>query len=115
METLGVWETVEDRSMPLEIMKIIDASGAQNGDQIKSQKEFNSSEISDSPFGWNVKNSLMRAELKRLIDHQSNCELINATSAIDFISRDNAAFVKISSGHTVKAKLVIEADRKSVV
>ena len=115
LETLGVWETVEDRAMPLEIMKIIDASGAQNRDQIKSQKEFNSSEISDSPFGWNVKNSLMRAELKRLIDHQSNCELINATSAIDFISRDNAAFVKLSSGHTVKAKLVIAADGRNSI
>jgi 2-octaprenyl-6-methoxyphenol hydroxylase len=101
--------------MPLEIMKIIDASEAQNGDKIKSQKEFNSAEISDSPFGWNVKNSLMRAELKRLIDRQSNCELIDATRAIDFTSRDTAAFVKLSSGNTVKAKLVIAADGRNSI
>ena len=115
LERLGVWETIEDSAMPLEIMKIIDASGAQNGDKIKSQKEFNSAEISDSPFGWNVKNSLMRAELKRLIDRQSNCELIDATSAIDFTSRDTAAFVKLSSGNTVKAKLVIAADGRNSI
>ena len=115
LETLGVWETIEDSAMPLEIMKIIDASGAQNGNKIKSQKEFNSAEISDSPFGWNVKNSLMRAELKRLIDRQSNCELIDATSAIDFTSRDTAAFVKLSSGNTVKAKLVIAADGRNSI
>ena len=115
LERLGVWETIEDSAMPLEIMKIIDASEAQNGDKIKSQKEFNSAEISDSPFGWNVKNSLMRAELKRLIDRQSNCELIDATSAIDFTSRDTAAFVKLSSGNTVKAKLVIAADGRNSI
>ena len=115
LERLGVWETIEDSAMPLEIMKIIDASGAQNGDKIKSQKEFNSAEISDSPFGWNVKNSLMQAELKRLIDRQSNCELIDATSAIDFTSRDTAAFVKLSSGNTVKAKLVIAADGRNSI
>ena len=31
LERLGVWETIEDSAMPLEIMKIIDASEAQNG------------------------------------------------------------------------------------
>ena len=45
--------------MPLEVMKIMD-SNIKNGDEIKSQKEFKSAEISDLPFGWNVKNSLMR-------------------------------------------------------
>ena len=87
LERLGIWETIEDIAMPLEVMKIIDSSSDENRSNIKSQKEFKSTEISDLPFGWNVKNSLMRASLKSLIDSQSNCELISDSSAIDLVCR----------------------------
>ncbi len=115
LESLGIWEAVEDSAMPLEVMKIIDSSSVKNGDIIKSQKEFKSAEISDLPFGWNVKNSLMRTALKRLIDQQNNCKLITASSAIDLVCRDSTAYVKLSSGKTVKAKLVIAADGRNSI
>ena len=115
LERLGIWEAIEDSATPLEVMKIIDSSNVKNGDEIKSQKEFKSAEISDLPFGWNVKNSLMRAALKDLIDSQSNCELITASSAIDLVCRDSTAYVKLSSGKTVKAKLVIAADGRNSI
>ena len=115
LERLGIWEAIEDSATPLEVMKIIDSSSVKNGDEIKSQKEFKSAEISDLPFGWNVKNSLMRAALKDLIDSQSNCELITASSAIDLVCRDSMAYVKLSSGNTVKAKLVIAADGRNSI
>ena len=115
LESLGIWEAIEDSAMPLEVMKIIDSSSVKNGDIIKSQKEFKSAEISDLPFGWNVKNSLMRTALKRLIDQQSNCKLITASSAIDLVCRESMAYVKLSSGKTVKAKLVIAADGRNSI
>jgi len=115
LESLGIWEAIEDSAMPLEVMKIIDSSSVKNGDIIKSQKEFKSAEISDLPFGWNVKNSLMRTALKQLIDQQSNCKLITASSAIDLVCRDSMAYVKLSSGKTVKAKLVIAADGRNSI
>ena len=115
LERLGIWETIEDIAIPLEVMKIIDSSSDENRTKIKSQKEFKSAEISDLPFGWNVKNSLMRAALKSLIDSQSNCELITASSAIDLVCRDSIAYVKLSSGNTVKAKLVIAADGRNSI
>ena len=115
LKRLGIWEAIEDSAMPLEVMKIIDSSSIKNGDKIKTQKEFKSAEISDLPFGWNVKKSVMRAALKDLIDSQSNCELITASGAIDLVSRDSAAYVKLSSGNTVKAKLVIAADGRNSI
>ena len=115
LEKLGIWEIIEDIAMPLEVMKIIDASSDENRTKINSQKEFKSTEISDLPFGWNVKNSLMRAALKSLIDSQSNCELITASSAINLVCRDSTAYVKLSSGDTVKAKLVIAADGRNSI
>ena len=115
LESLGIWEAIEDNVMPLEVMKIIDSSSVKNGDIIKSQKEFKSAEISDLPFGWNVKNSLMRTALKRLIDQQSTCKLITGSSAIDLVCRDSMAYVKLSSGKTVKAKLVIAADGRNSI
>ena len=115
LELIGVWDFVKDGAMPLEVMKIIDASGEGDPGKIKSEKNFNSSEISDLPFGWNVKNSLMRKTLQDLIERQSNCKLITGTRAVDFLSRDDAAYVKLSSGKTVKAKLVIAADGRNSV
>ncbi len=115
LERLGIWKAIEDSATPLEVMKIIDSSSVKNGEEIKSQKEFKSAEISDLPFGWNVKNSLMRAALKDLIDSQSNCELINASSAIDLVCRDSTAYVKLSCGNTVKAKLAIAADGRNSI
>jgi len=115
LELIGVWDCVKDSAMPLEVMKIIDASGKGDLGQIKSEKNFNSSEISDLPFGWNVKNSLMRSTLQDLIEREGNCKLITGTRAVDFISRDDAAYVKLSSGKTVKAKLVIGADGRNSV
>ena len=115
LERLGIWESIENSATPLDVMKIIDSSSVKNGDEIKSQKEFKSAEISDLPFGWNVKNSLMRTALKQLIDQQSNCKLITASSAIDLVCRDSMAYVKLSSGKTVKAKLVIAADGRNSI
>ena len=115
LDLIGVWDFVRDDAMPLEVMKIIDASGKGDPGKIKSEKSFNSFEISDLPFGWNVKNSLMRKTLQDLIERQSNCKLITGTRAVDFISRDDAAYVKLSSGKTVKAKLVIAADGRNSV
>ena len=115
LEKLGIWEAIEDSAMPLEIMKIMDSSNIKNGDKIRSQKEFKSAEISDLPFGWNVKNSLMKGALKRLIDQQSNCKLITNSNAIDMVCRDSMAYLKLSSGNTVKAKLVIAADGRNSI
>ena len=115
LELIGVWDFVKDSAMPLEVMKIIDASDKGNPGKIKSEKNFNSSEISHLPFGWNVKNSLMRSTLQDLIEREGNCKLITGTRAVDFISRDDAAYVKLSSGKTVKAKLVIGADGRNSV
>ena len=115
LEKLGIWEAIEDSAMPLEIMKIMDSSNIKNGAEIRSQKEFKSAEISDLPFGWNVKNSLMKGALKRLIDQQSNCKLITNSNAIDMVCRDSVAYLKLSSGNTVKAKLVIAADGRNSI
>ena len=115
LEKLGIWAAIQDSAMPLEVMKIIDSSSVKNGDEIKSKKEFKSAEISNSPFGWNIKNLLMRATLKRLIDRQSNCKLITNSSAIDLLCRDSMAYLKLSCGNTVKAKLVIAADGRNSI
>ena len=116
LEKIGVWAAIQDSAVPLEVMEIIDASGGIHPGEIKIKKDFKSSEISELPFGWNVRNSLMRKSLKNLLVLQNNCEIINAESVVDFLSRDDIAYVKLSSGESVKAKLVIAADgRNSIV
>ena len=115
LEKIGVWAAVQQSAVPLEVMRIIDASGGIHPGEIKTKKDFKSSEISELPFGWNVRNSLMRKSLKDLLALQKNCKIINAESVVDFISRDDIAYVQLSSGESIKAKLVIAADGRNSI
>ena len=61
LERAGLWEALEPHAAPLQIMRIIDAGG----DDVESRvtREFDASEISDQPFGWNFPNWLLRREM----------------------------------------------------
>jgi len=115
LEKIGVWAAIQNSAVPLEIMKIIDASGGTHPGEIKTEKDFKSSDISELPFGWNVQNSFMRKSLKDLLVLHNNCKIINAESVVDFLSRDDIAYVKLSSGKSIKAKLVIAADGRNSI
>ena len=78
LEKIGVWAAIQNSAVPLEIMRIMDASGGTHPGEIKTEKDFKSSDISELPFGWNVQNSLMRKSLKDLLVLQNNCKIIKS-------------------------------------
>ena len=77
LQKIGVWQLVDGSSAPLKIMRIIDAAGKK-----LTVKDFNSSDISDTPFGWNVRNSDMRAGLLAKIKTLPNFVIENPTTLI---------------------------------
>ena len=54
LEAAGIWSHLQDHAAPLQIMRIVDAGGADPIPRVT--REFNATEISDQPFGWNFPN-----------------------------------------------------------
>ena len=58
LEDAGVWDALAPHAAPLQIMRIVDAGGAQAEPRVT--REFDAADISDAPFGWNFPNWLLR-------------------------------------------------------
>ena len=57
----GLWERLAPHATALQIMRIIDAGGKLS--QARLTRDFDASEISDQPFGWNLPNWLLKREI----------------------------------------------------
>lgn len=105
---IGLWERLAPHAAPLQIMRIIDAGGDDNTPRMS--KEFNASDISDLPFGWNLPNWLLRREMAAHVDALPNVTYRSGVAAQSLFTRTSEARVGLSDGTRVKARLVIAAD-----
>ena len=108
LERIGLWDRFAAHAAPLQIMRIVDAGGAEPTARIV--KEFNAQEISDKPFGWNLPNWLLRRELIAHLRGLSNVELCLGIGTTSLFTRANEARVGLSDGRQSQCKLVIAAD-----
>ena len=108
LEAAGIWEHLSAEAMPLEVMRIVDAGGPNSA--IRSVRDFRASEISDAPFGWNLRNvSLSKAALQRIMD-QPEVSFRPGVAVSAWLGRDDAALVWLSDGSRIRVRLVVAAD-----
>ena len=110
IETLrraGAWEAMGAGAEALWTMRILDAGGREN--RAREKADFESAEMGDRPFGWNVTNTgARRALMERLA---SLGVAIRAPAGLEALTlRDDAAFARLADGSAIRAKLVIGAD-----
>ena len=105
LQKIGVWPLVEDGSTPLKIMRIADIAGEK-----LTVKDFNSSDISDVPFGWNVRNLDMRKGLLARIKALPNVVYETGLSTASTTSQSTMARVTLSNRRIIDCKLLIAAD-----
>jgi 2-octaprenyl-6-methoxyphenol hydroxylase len=111
LEEAGLWTRLADEAAPLQIMRIVDAGGAVAEPRIV--KDFNASDISDKPFGWNLPNWLLRRELTAHLDAMENVTFRAGTGTTTLFTRTSMAKVGLSDGSTVTCKLVVAADGRN--
>ena len=97
LDDLGIWQYFSPETMPLDIMRIVDAGGAENPPRMRVEKEFNSSEVSDLPFGWNIPNTAARAALMTRMDDLENLTFLTGHSCERLFTRGEAR-VTLSNG-----------------
>ncbi|AXI44389.1 2-octaprenyl-6-methoxyphenyl hydroxylase [Sulfitobacter sp. SK011] len=108
LEAAGIWAHLAPHAAPLQIMRIVDAGGPEP--EPKVTREFDASEISDQPFGWNFPNWLLRRELLARLAELPNVDFRPGTGTTTLFTRTASARVGLTDASKITAKLVIAAD-----
>ena len=111
LEAAGIWDHLAPHAAALQIMRIVDAGGAEP--EARIVKDFDASDISDLPFGWNFPNYVLRREMLTRLEALSNVDFRVGTGATALFTRSQMAKVTLSDGSKVQAKLVIAADGRN--
>ena len=111
LESAGLWNRLAPHAMPLQIMRIIDAGG--DAAAARAVHDFDASDISERPFGWNLPNWLLRREFLARLDELPQAEFRPGIGAARLFTRESEALVTLSDGRRVSARLLIAADGRN--
>lgn len=107
LRNAGLWDQFAAFATPLEIMRLADAGGAEN--EIRAIADFDSTEISDEAFAWNLPNWLLRRELVNHIDGLKNARLVSGATVGRITPRMDQTLVQVDNTQ-FRAKLLVAAD-----
>lgn len=108
LDRAGLWDRLAPHAAPLQVMRIVDAGGADNTPRIV--KDFNASDISDRPFGWNLPNWLLRREMVARLADLPGVTFRPGIGTRSLFTRTTMARVGLTDGTSATARLVIAAD-----
>ncbi len=111
LERAGLWSLLLPHAAPLQIMRIIDAGGADPVARLV--KDFDASEISEGPFGWNLPNWLLRREMVARLAELPNVSFRPGVGFARMLARESEALVSLTDGTQIAAQLVIGADGRN--
>lgn len=110
-QQIGLWEHLRPHGVALNALRIVDTTGTPP--EFRDERVFQSSDVSDQPFGWNFMNWRIRGVLLEHLNKQPNVSLRFGTAFQDLLSRTNTAIVTLDDGTRIEAKLVIAADGRN--
>ena len=111
LERAGLWQRLVPHAAPLQIMRIIDAGGPEPVARLV--KDFDASEISEAPFGWNLPNWLLRREMVARLADLPNVSFRPGVGFARMLARESEALVTLTDGTQVAARLVVGADGRA--
>ena len=111
LERAGLWGRLAEHATALEVMRIVDVAATP-----PVSRDFDASEISDKPFGWNLPNWLLRREMVARLAELPNVDFRPGVGFARMLARSEEALVRLSDATQLRARLVIGADgRNSLV
>ncbi|WP_120504677.1 UbiH/UbiF family hydroxylase [Sulfitobacter mediterraneus] len=111
LESAEIWPALAPHAAPLQIMRIVDAGGEVAEPRVT--REFDASDISNQPFGWNFPNWLLRRELVARLDDLPNVDFRPGTGTTSLFTRTAEARVGLTDGSRVRCKLLVAADGRA--
>lgn len=111
LQDCRLWPQLAPHAMPLEIMRIVDASGTDGAPRVA--RDFRAADLSDQPFGWNLPNWLLRREMLARINELDNVTFVSGIGTRGLLTRDAEARVTLTDGTRVTTRLVLAADGRN--
>lgn len=111
LEAAGLWPRLAPHAAALQIMRIVDAGGAEPVARLT--RDFDAAEISDAPFGWNLPNWLLRREMVARLAELPNVDFRPGVGFVRMLTRAAEALVTLTDGSQISARLVIGADGRA--
>jgi 2-octaprenyl-6-methoxyphenol hydroxylase len=111
LQAAGLWDRLSPHAAALQIMRIIDAGGAEN--EPRRIKDFDASDVSDQPFGWNLPNWLLRREMVARLAELPNVDFRPGVATRSVLTRQTEVRVTLTDGTNVSARLLIGADGRN--
>lgn len=108
---IGLWDRYAPHAAALQVMRIVDAGGEVSEPRLV--KEFDASDISEKPFGWNLPNWLLRRELVAFLQDLPNVDFRQGVGTKSLFTRTEEARVTLTDGSLISCRLVIAADGRS--
>ena len=107
----GIWDRLAEHAAALQVMRIVDAGGVEPEPRVI--KDFDASDISDLPFGWNLPNWLLRREMVARLTELPNVDFRAGVGFKSMTTRTGEAIVMLTDGTQARCKLVIGADGRN--
>ncbi|MCC5970978.1 MAG: UbiH/UbiF family hydroxylase [Pararhodobacter sp.] len=111
LEAAGLWPRLERHAMPLQVMRIVDVGGPEPVARVVH--DFNASDVSSRPFGWNLPNWLLRREFLARLGELPNVRFRPGVATTRLLTRESEARVTLSDGSRVCARLLVAADGRA--
>ena len=105
----GVWDSIKDRTCPMQAMRILDDS-MRKGQTIDT--EFSASNIGMTQFGYNIPNSLLRAALYEKAAKAKTIKIHNCAFT-EFEQHKGHIVAHLENDATIRAALMVGADGRN--
>ncbi len=111
LQAAGLWQRLAPHASALQIMRIVDAGGPEPVARLTT--DFDASDISDQPFGWNLPNWLLRREMVARLAELPNVDFRPGVATRRVMTREREALISLSDGARIAARLLIAADGRN--
>ncbi|GGB18826.1 UbiH/UbiF family hydroxylase [Allosediminivita pacifica] len=111
LDQIGLWGHLAPQAMPLQTMRIVDAGGPDPEPRVSH--DFQSDDISDRPFGWNLPNWLLRREIAAHLGEMANVDYRTGAGTTSLFTREAEARVTLTDGTRPRVRLVVAADGRN--
>lgn len=111
LDAAGLWSRLAPEATALQVMRIVDASGTDGAPRVS--RDFDAADLGDAPFGWNLRNWVLRREMVARLAELGCVDFRPGTGFKSMLAREKTAIVTLTDGTQVEARLVIAADGRN--
>ncbi|MCY4303375.1 MAG: FAD-dependent monooxygenase [Aestuariivita sp.] len=108
---IGIWDYLSPHATPLQSLRIMDVDHGETSPRLV--REFDSTEISEEPFGWNLQNSKIIQTLSLFLEKLNHVECWYGKAAVSLLTRQAEAHVGLDDGTFIRTRLLLACDGRS--